>query len=203
MSSNRHKAVHRAKTIPPWYFLGFLLISLIVTGFALRSNYAQMDTLREAVYAADERGEGVEQALQELQAYVTSHMNTDLSGDGTVYPPIQLQKTYERLVMARSEQLTGDNTQMYQDAQRVCEQQIPTGFSGSNRIACIQDYVQQRTQAGPLPAIPDALYKFSFVSPRWSPDFAGWMVALTILLAATTAISTALYIRERHLARRS
>jgi hypothetical protein len=31
-------------------------------------------------------------------------------------------------------------------------------------------------------AVPEGLYKFDFVSPRWSPDLAGWSLVFTIAL---------------------
>lgn len=196
--STHKKVTKTVAAIPPWYFLGFLLIALLASGLALRSNYARMDSLRQAVYTADREGGDVQGALQDLQAYVTTHMNTNLmAGNGAVYPPIQLQFTYERLVKERGEQTAGQNTAIYQQAQQFCEQQIPTGVSGSNRVACIQDYVQKQTQASPQAPIPDALYKFSFVSPRWSPDLAGWLLVLTAVLLVATVVSFIAYFRRK------
>jgi hypothetical protein len=110
-------------------------------------------------------------------------MNTNLSaGSDAVYPPVQLKYTYDRLVAAQADQLSQTNTQLYTDAQQYCEQQDPTDFSGHNRVPCIEQYVAARTpDAVQLPAIPDALYKFSFVTPTWSPDLAGWSLIATAL----------------------
>ncbi|HXR50098.1 MAG TPA: hypothetical protein VN778_03685, partial [Verrucomicrobiae bacterium] len=114
-----------------------------------------------------------------LQAYVTTHMNTNLSaGQGAVYPPIQLKYTYDRLVQAESDAAAASNTQLYTQAQNYCQTQIPTGFSGRGRVPCIEQYVQSHDTS--LPTIPDALYKFDFVSPVWSPDFAGWSLLFAI-----------------------
>lgn len=144
--------------------------------------------LRQAVYAADERGEGVQESLVTLQSYVTAHMNTNLdSGDNAVYPPIQLKATYDRLIIARSETLATSNAETYTAAQAFCEQQNPNDFSGRNRVPCIEEYVKGRGVV--LPAIPDSLYKFSFVSPTWSPDWAGWSLLTSIVLAIATALS--------------
>ena len=80
-----------------------------------------MRELKEAVYAADKDNGDVQGALKELQAHVTSHMNTNLStGKTAVYPPIQLQYTYQRLVDAQMlSLLKGSN--LYSEAQRYCE----------------------------------------------------------------------------------
>lgn len=155
--------------------------------------------LRDAVYAADKDNGDTETALQNLQAYVTTHMNTNLSaGDNTVYPPIQLKYTYERLVHAKSAATGQQNNQIYSDAQKHCEQQNATDFSGRNRVPCIQQYVQSHTVVSPTESVPDALYKFSFISPRWSPDLAGWSLVVTIIFSALFLISLVAHLWFRH-----
>jgi hypothetical protein len=171
--------------IKPWYFLVLAIISGVICISALRANNEHMLVLREAVYAADKDNGDVQGSLQALQAYVTSHMNTGLSsGPNAVYPPIQLKYTYDRLIKAQSDQAAANNSQLYTEAQNYCQTQIPTGFSGRFRIQCIEEYIQSHDTS--LPQIPDALYKFAFASPSWSPDLAGWSLLSTILLAATT-----------------
>ncbi len=79
-----------------------------------------MVRLRTAVYTADKNNADVVKPLKALQAYVTSHMNTNLStGNTSVYPPIQLQHTYDRLVKAQEQQQ--NNTDLYSQAQAYCE----------------------------------------------------------------------------------
>lgn len=165
----------------PWYFLVVAILSTVVCVFALRSNNEHMVKLRDAVYVADKNNTDVNGALHNLQAYVTAHMNTNLSsGPNAVYPPIQLKYTYDRLVQAQTGALSGD--QLYTDAQHYCEQQNSTDFSGHNRVPCIEQYVQSHGGGrAPVANVPDALYKFAFVSPKWSPDLAGWSLAVTII----------------------
>jgi hypothetical protein len=173
----------KLRFVNPWYFLALALLSGVVCLFALRANNQHMVELRTAVYAADKNDTGVKKPLQDLQAYVTSHMNTDLSSGGTtVYPPIQLKYTYERLVEAQKKRLLQANKGLYSQAQAHCEALNRTDFSGHNRVPCIEQYVLEHGNNGrKAPAIPDALYKFSFASPRWSPDLAGWSMALAAL----------------------
>jgi hypothetical protein len=179
---------HRLRRLPsllrhirPWYFLVLALVSGAVCVFALRANNEHMMKLRDAVYAADKNNGDVQTALNDLQAYVTAHMNTNLSsGPNAVYPPIQLKYTYDRLVQAQSEATTNNNTRLYSEAQAHCEAINHTDFSGRNRVPCITEYIQSHTVKPGTP-IPDALYKFSFVSPKWSPDLAGWSLLITIL----------------------
>jgi hypothetical protein len=183
------------RPIRPRYFFIAAGVSLAVSGFALRSNYQHMTKLRAAVYQADKDNGDVSKALTNLQHYVVRHMNTDLTtGPNPVYPPIQLQHTYERI---RAESTKANNSQIYTQAQAICEQQNPNDFSGRNRVPCIEAYVEShgvvRTQQ-----IPDSLYKFDFLSPIWSPDLAGWsLVATTVFLIA----GTVLWIVDRRLKR--
>jgi len=154
---------------------------LFVTVFALRHNNQQMLTLRQAVFTADEKNGDVEGALRQLRQYVYAHMNTDLqTGKTSVYPPIQLEHTYARLLAAQQESAKQANQQIYTEAQSYCEKLHPESFSGGPRVPCIRDYVASKGVQ--LPTIPDSLYKFDFVSPRWSPDLAGWSLFVTVLL---------------------
>ncbi|HJP96691.1 MAG TPA: hypothetical protein VJ843_04980 [Candidatus Saccharimonadales bacterium] len=168
---------HYIKPVKIWYLLVATLILVLISGFALRHNNQTMGKLREAVYTADQNNGDVVAALQKLQSYVTSHMNTNLATNTSVYPPIQLKYTYQRLKDAADAQAAAANSDLYTTAQKECEAQNPTDFSGRNRVPCIEAYV---TAHGGVKAatIPDSMYKFNFASPTWSPDFAGWSLVL-------------------------
>lgn len=164
---------HRA--IKPWYLLIIAVVSTLMCVFALRANNEHMITLRNDVYSADKNDGDVQTALRSLQAYVTAHMNTNLSaGPNAVYPPIQLKYTYERLIKAQTDSTNAND--VYTQAQQYCEGQNSRDFSGRNRVPCIEQYVNEHTAT--KANIPDALYKFSFVSPKWSPDLAGWSMLI-------------------------
>jgi hypothetical protein len=180
-----HHLWTKLRWIKPWYFLALALVSVVVCVFALRANNQHMAVLRDAVKSADKDNTDIQAPLKELQAYVTTHMNTNLSSNTSIYPPIQLKYTYDRLKAAETQNLSKTNSSLYNDAQHYCEGQNSTDFSGRNRVPCIEQYVESHssTQAPVLPAIPDALYKFDFVSPRWSADLAGWTMLLTVLSA--------------------
>lgn len=184
-----HHLWTRIRPVKTWYlFVAFLLCATVAV-FALRHNYAVMVELREAVYEADREDGDVEGALQDLRRHVNNHMNTSLtSGPESVYPPIQLQGTYERLLEAEHARLQADNTQLYTEAQEHCEAQHPDSFIGGPRVPCIEEYVREHgvdQDIAPV-SVPDALYKFDFVSPRWSPDVAGWSVLFSGLLLVAT-----------------
>jgi len=169
----------KVRHIRPVYFLVIAVVCAALCVIGLRQNNLEMARLRDAVYAADRDNKNVVGALQNLQAYVTAHMNTDLSaGPNAPYPPIQLQYTYDRAVQAAGAAASATNAKIYTDAQHYCEQQDPYDFSGRNRVPCVQQYIQ--THGATLPNIPDSLYEFAFASPSWSPDLAGWSMVAAI-----------------------
>lgn len=166
--------------IHPGVFLVVAIISGAICVFGLRSNNEHMIVLRDAVFSADKNDGDVNGALKNLQTYVTAHMNTNLStGNGSVYPPIQLKYTYDKLVAAQTNSIHDQKTQLYNQAQIYCQQLDPVDFSGRNRVPCIENYVQTHNVTSVT--IPDSLYKFSFASPTWSPDLAGWTMLTAIV----------------------
>lgn len=190
---NKHYAHHywRHTRHFRWqYLLAAAGVAGLVCLLALRNNSQQMAVKRDAVYAADKAGGDVKGTLKDLQMYVTSHMNTDLTtGDAGVYPPIQLQYTYQRLVQQQGAGQNTSNAQLYTEAQAFCQAQNPNGFSGAGRVPCIERYVQERGAAvQPNKTVSPSLYQFSFVSPRWSPDLAGWSLVATVFLTILAAI---------------
>lgn len=186
-SSYLHHLWTRIRPIKTSYLFTALLVCVLVHVVALRANNIRMAELRDAVYVADEKGEGVEKALQDLRAHVNNHMNTNLDAGKGIYPPIQLKHTYERLVRAEQDRVSNANAQIYTDAQNHCEQVNSTSVLGRDRVQCIEEYVKSHGAVQARP-IPDALYKFDFVSPRWSPDLAGWSLVLTGILLLLTVL---------------
>lgn len=153
---------------------------VIVGVIALRQNNLTAIELRDNVLRVDQENGDVEAALRQLRSHVYKHMNSDLSGGtNNIAQPIQLKYRYERLVTAEKQRVSAENTKIYNDAQQVCERLNPTGLSGRGRIPCIEEYVSSRSiKEQP---IPDGLYKFDFIAPRWSADLAGLSLALAIL----------------------
>lgn len=177
----------KIRSLNYWYIFAVFLLSSVVAVYALRQNNLTMIRLREAVAEADKNNGDVESALRKLREHVHAHMNTDLaSGPNAIRPPIQLKYRYERLAAAEKARVTAVNERIYTEAQAECERQLPTGLSGGSRVACIERYVTQH--GAKEQPIPEELYKFDFVSPRWSPDLAGWS-----LLVAIVALTTGLF----------
>jgi hypothetical protein len=172
----------RFQIISPWYFLVGAFIFLAIGVYGLRQNNFTMIKLRQAVITADEKNGNVEKALDELRTYVYSHMNTNLSsGQNAIKPPIQLKNRYEKLVKAQEGSVEAYNKTVQQKGEAICAREFPALGYNAPRVACVQDYVgaHAKTAADEIPA---ELYKFDFVSPKWSPDLAGISLLISSLL---------------------
>lgn len=171
---------HRFLFLKAWYFLLPAVVFALLAVHGLRSNYSTMSKLREDVYVADRQNGDVEGALNKLRAHVYGHMNTNLaSGDNAIRPPIQLKARYERLAGAANQGIKDRNAQVSTQGEQVCAQMFPAAGFNAPRVACLQDYVAANSVKEK--AVPDQLYKFDFVSPKWSPDLAGISIFLSAI----------------------
>lgn len=160
-----------------------LLIFGFISVISLRYNNIQMLRLRDQVFVADEKGEDVEGALNELRTYVHAHMNTDLNSGGvSIKPPIQLKFTYERLVESEKSRVDAHNKKVTAEAPGVCEARFPAGQIRA-RAACVDEYIAQNSLAA-AESVPKELYQFDFASPSWSPDLAGFSLLITAALGS-------------------
>jgi hypothetical protein len=192
-----HHLWRKLQVVNPWLISILLLLSIVISIYSLRQNNLTMVRLRDAVYKADEQEGDVETALKKLREHVYSHMNTDLtSGDFAISPPIQLKYRYERLLTAERERLEDINAKIYADAQAICEQKFGQGLLKTGRVPCVQAYVAEHSVKEK--PIPEQLYKFDFISPKWSPDLAGWSLVLSTLLLVLflTRIGLGLWLKQ-------
>jgi len=147
---------------------------------------------------ADKSNGDVETALHELRSFVHSHMNTNLSsGEFAIKPPIQLKARYERLATGEQQRVQALNAQVAAQAESTCGQQFPAGGFNSPRVSCIQDYVSRNAASDQ--GIPSELYKFDFLSPRWSPDLAGISLLLSAIFFFLFAmrVAVAVWMKKR------
>ena len=193
MSSVKSKQRRRLVTIL------FLIVAVATAGSVAFSSYIanskEAKKRYDALLAVDAAGGDVEKSLYELRSYIYAHMNTTIGTDTGIKPAIQLRETYNRLVQAEKDRVKRANDDLYAKAQVECERKYPTDFSGKIRVPCVSEYVS--TNAIKEQPIPEGLYKYDFVSPKWSPDAAGIGMLITLVLLLALLVQIFLYRTSR------
>ncbi len=179
-----HRDIKYLQRVKTWQLIVILILLCFVAATFLRLNNISMIQRRDAVYAADKTGNETQiiNALSDLQHYVGGHMNTSL--DGGVYLKDSYQRAYDRAVTAAS----GDenpNGNIYQKAAQVCDPQFHYYTAAYQQcfVNELQKYPSANQLVDELNLPPATSYKHDFVSPVWSPDFAGWTVLACVIVA--------------------
>lgn len=194
MAKDKHLQQRALLRVAVFGIVTVFFVTLSIVGLISNSNGAV--ERYESLKAVDQSGGDVEKALNELRAYIYSHMNTQIGSDTGIKPPIQLRGTYERLVAQEQEKAVEGNS-LYAEAQAHCERTQPSGFSGRNRLDCITAYVDSNGVKIEAKPVDEDLYKFDFVPPRWSPDLAGFSILLASVFGLVFAIDLILYYRTK------
>lgn len=148
----------------------------------LRLNNIGMMQRRDAVLAADKAGdtEAMQSRLYDLQRYASQHMNSDT---GVFYLEQQYRRDAQKAADAASN-TSNPNGNIQVKADSVCRPQYAAWS-----IAYVQCFADELAKYPPSPdpaqnvTLPStSLYRYSFVSPLWSPDFAGFSVLVCIAI---------------------
>ncbi len=174
--------IRRLQHVKTWQLVVLLVLVGFIAATFLRLNSVGMSQRRDAVLQADKTGdtEAIKARLFALQRYVSSHMNADM---GSIYLENQYRRDSQRAIDSASS-VGNPNGNIYKKAQEVCAPKF-THYSQAY-LQCTVDYLAQYTPADdPASAVnlPKAdAYRYSFVSPLWSPDFAGLSVLVFLLI---------------------
>lgn len=185
----RERGLKRLQQIKTWQLVLVLILMLFITATFLRINNIGMVQRREAVLSADEEGDMdvLQNRLYDLQRYASAHMNADT---GAIY----LQQSYDRAAEAAKKAAEAETKGGGVNIYKKIEDQVCGPLARANGwrwpdaryIAC------QRTELAKYPAsqqgsgevtLPNKeLFRHSFVSPAWSPDFAGFFVVVCLFI---------------------
>lgn len=183
------KAINGLQRVKTWQLVILLIFAVFITATFMRLNNIGMVERRASVIAADEAGdtEVMTSRLYDLQQYVSKHMNTSL-GQG-----VYLEESYRRDSQAALDAAASDNNpngNIYQLAQEVCAPRF-SGYSAAY-LECTTSELAKYPAADELVnavALPPvSAYLHSFVSPTWSPDFAGFSLLVCVILALVIII---------------
>lgn len=175
------KSISQLQKVKTWQLLLLLILMLFVAATFLRLNNTGMIERRKAVIAADKAGsvDVITSRLYDLQRWSAAHMNADT---GTFY----LQEQYNRdaqKAIASSSDLSAASAKANAEAEAVCHPQF-RGWSTAYMQCFLAELAKHPTSEKlPEPKLPSpALYQYNFVSPLWSPDFAGWSALACLLI---------------------
>lgn len=164
-----------------------LVIVLILFGFVaatfLRLNNIGMVERLKAVDSSDQSATGEETTsrLYDLQRYAAEHMNADTGQFDLVG---QYQRDYEAAI-ARAAETDASSQSITAKADAICKPRF-SGWSLAY-VQCVKDELDKFGSSENLQSEADlpnaALYRHSFISPLWSPDFAGWSIVICLLIA--------------------
>lgn len=190
-----------------WQLLLMLVPLIFVSATLLRMNNLGMVERRDAVMSADKAGDtdAIQRSLADLQQYVSGHMNTDM-GKG-LYLQYSYNRAYDAALTAASE-ATNPNSAVYQQASIDCRSRFVGGVESfrNDYVQCVLQRVAalapgtDATASANLPKSDS--YRFDYVSPLWSPDFAGLFVLLTGVVLLLILIKATSYAVFRLLVRR-
>lgn len=177
--------IRRLEKVKTWQLFVLLLLALVVAATFLRLNNIGMIERRKAVMVADESGDviTIKNRLVELQRYVATHMNTDM---GTIYLEGQYKRDSEAANAAAARD-SNPNGNIFKKAQEVCAPRYShLGSYSSQYQQCVINEINKYPSASQLTSelnLPKAdVYRHSFISPLWSPDFAGFSVLVCLLI---------------------
>lgn len=182
-----HRTINGLRRVKTWQLVVVLILMLFVAATFLRINNVGMSQRRDAVQAADKNNQPdeVQTRLYDLQRYTVAHMNASTG-------PFYLQGQYDRdsaAVVASIKAATGGESANAK-AEAVCHP-LFSGFSTAY-LECMVNEITKTSQVvdpATLPKLPDPnLYRFSYVSPLISFDFAGFSVIICFIIIAIIII---------------
>ena len=181
----RIKQLQRVKT---WQLLIlFVLVAFIAATF-LRLNNIGMSQRRAAVLAADKAGDtdAIQSRLYDLQRFASEHMN---AGTEAFYLEGQYKRNVQQLIEAAKDK-GNPNGNINVKAEAVCKPKF-TVWSQAY-VQCFTDelakYPPSSDPAQNVKLPSTGLYRYSFASPLWSPDFAGLFVLIALVILVMIAL---------------
>jgi hypothetical protein len=182
------KSIKQLQRVKTWQLLILLILMGFVAATFLRLNNIGMIQRRDAVLAADKDGniETIQSRLWDLQRYSAMHMNSET---GPFYLEQQYRRDAQKAVDTASKSDNNPNGNINVKAEAVCRPQYAVWSP-----AYVQCFTDELAKYPPSPDptqnvnLPNpSLYRQNFISPSWSPDFAGWTVAICIIIILMVA----------------
>ncbi len=179
------KRLKNIQAVKTWQLALLFILMAFVSASLLRLNNVGMIERRDAVMTADQSCDRavLKNRLYDLQRYVSSHMNTDLGSRG-----VALEGLYNcdyQDIFKKQQTYQNENGNIFKRVQDIC---APRYSSNSQAYKdCVNSELANFPQGQELldiVTLPTEPYYHAFVSPRWSPDMAGFAVLITGAIGA-------------------
>jgi hypothetical protein len=180
------RGIRQLQHVKTWQlFILLILFGFVATTF-LRLDNIGMEQRRDAVLQADQAGADpatLQSRLYDLQRYVSSHMNSDM---GTIYLQNEYKRDTQGALDAASD-TDNPNGNIFLKSQQICAPKYASlGHYSLAYQQCVIDQLNSYPSATQLTTdlnLPKAdAYRFSYVSPLWAPDFAGFSVLICLII---------------------
>lgn len=205
MSSDKariKKTISSIRRVKTWQLFVVLILMVFVAATFWRLNNVGMVQRRDAVKAADKSGnvDEVQTRLYDLQRYSVAHMNADT---GVFYLEDQYTRDSQK-VIDEIKTINGGQT-VNEKAEAVCKPQF-THYTYAYTQCMLNEITKANQVADPadFPKVPDmSLYRYSYASPLWSPDFAGFsslacLVIILVIIARGISLLVLKILLKRH-----
>lgn len=192
-----------------WQLILIFIPLAFLTATSLRADHLKMVDLRDAVLAADEKGDdkAIQSSLEELRQFTFTHIVFNTTSDngkeeiifGT--GPFYLEKQYTRKAQAELEKArqnaetvysSNPNGNVFQKSAEICDalgKKNGWRYPDPAYINCFQEQLQK------FPATDESndfiqamipstnLYRQEFSSPIWTPSLSGFLILACIILS--------------------
>jgi hypothetical protein len=182
----------RLNHVKTWQLIVMFLLMAFVSATLLRLNNVGMVERRDAVKQADAEGDqyAVADRLYDLQRYSASHMNAN-TGEiylNTLYTLKVEEVTKEAEEANARSSIT--SAELLRRAYETCKNRYP-GYSLAYTLCVGEEQAKIPANTIGVTKIEfpkPSLYRHSFISPVWSPDYAGWSVLVTLLIGVAVIV---------------
>ena len=197
------KSIKQLQRIKTWQLVIVLILTGLVSATFLRLNNVGMVERRAAVLTGDTLGntDDIQNRLYDLQRYVSEHINANT---GAIYLEHQYKRDSKKIIDAAGN-TTNQNGNIYKKASDTCDRQF-TIYSQAY-LQCFLSELRKYPDSGNAPTTvalpPTELYRHEFVSPLWSPDFAGWSLVINglivlMIIARLVSLAVLKILLKRH-----
>lgn len=177
--NNIRKTIRIVQRVKTWQLVIVLLLMGFVAATFMRLNNVGMVQRRDAAIKAADPGDA-RARLYDLQKYSIGHMNADTG----VFYMEGLHSRDSQAVTEAFQRANGNTTSVNAKADAVCKP-LSAGYSKEYQDCMIREITRGGQVVDPLtlPKYPDAaLYRYSFVSPLLTFDFAGIAVLACLVI---------------------